>query len=152
MQKQAEELKTRMEQYEQDKLESEGKIKESNENLKKLLAQSKEEKAKLAQTVQSKVLYSQFAREAEKLGCIDLKMAYGAIDLNDIEVTNDLEFDQEKLKEKLSVLTREKSFLFQKNVNMPNDMIPGKGSSAKSLDKMTPEELKQRYQELQKNK
>ena len=35
---------------------------------------------------------------------------------------------------------------------MPNDLIPGKDSKAKSLEQMTPEELMKHYTELQKQK
>ena len=91
------ELKQRLEQIEQEKLESDGKIKEANENLKKLLENAKNEKTQLAKKVSERVLFQQFAREAEKLGCVDVKLAYGAADLSSIDVSEDLEFDSKKL-------------------------------------------------------
>lgn len=114
----------KLEQLEQANLEADGKLKELNENLKKALGTAKQEKAELAKTVTNKVLFQQFAREAEKLGCLNVKMAYSAVDLSDIDVSQDLELDEIKLKDKLSGFAKENGFLFQNGYKKPNDMNP----------------------------
>lgn len=138
------EVRGKLELYEQEKLEAEGKVKELNENLKKALGTAKQEKAELAKTVTNKVLFQQFAREAEKLGCLNVKMAYSAVDLSDIDVSQDLELDEVKLKEKLSVFAKENGFLFQNGYKKPNDLNPkvvdGKGSV--DLSEMKIDDLK----------
>lgn len=140
-QSEATELKARLDQYEQEKLETDGKLKEALDNSKKLNEQLKSEKATLAKTVTDKVLFSQFAREAEKLGCQDVKLAYSACDLSDVDVTQDLELDQKKLAEKLSSLAKDKSFLFKKDFKMPNDLTPGGTITSKPLSELTNAEL-----------
>ncbi len=141
VQKQFDEMRSRIEQYEQEKLESEGKLKELNDNLKKQLAKSNDEKAQLAKTVQDKVIFSQFARKAQELGCVDVKLAYQATDLSDIDVTSDLELDDVKLTEKLNALTKDKHFLFKKEVSKPNDLIPNAQKAVTDLSKLSEEEL-----------
>lgn len=137
-----EELNQRLEQYEQEKLEAEGKLKESNENLKALLAKSKLREKELAQTVQSKVIRRQFLSEAEKLGCLDADLAFQALDLSDIDVNDEFELDQAKLTEKLTDLTKNKSYLFKKEVQTPNHVTPSNGGGAVNLSDLSDAELK----------
>lgn len=141
VQKEHEELRARLDQYEQDKLEAEGKLKELNEKLKTQLSKSNEEKAALAKTVQEKVIKSQFARKAQELGCVDINLAYQAIDLSDVDVTNDLELDETKLTEKLNTLTKEKHFLFKKEVSQPNDLIPNSQKPITDMSKLSEDQL-----------
>ena len=137
-------FRSKLADYEQKQLEADGKLKEANENLKKQLETSKTEKAALAKTVTDKVIYQQFAREAEKLGCVDVKMAYGAVDLADVDVTQDLELDTKKLQEKLADLAKNKSFLFGKKTPAPKDLNVSvtEGQKSKSLSELSENELK----------
>lgn len=140
------ELKNKLQVYEQEKLETDGKLKEANENLKKTLAESKQKNADLAKTVTNKVLFQQFAREAEKLGCVDVKLAYSAVNLDDVDVTEELELDTKKLQEKLSNLSKEKAFLFNKQIKETKDLnvkvTDGDGSKSKDLSELDEKQLK----------
>lgn len=138
------EYRTKLEQYEQEKLEADGKLKEANENLKKLLESAKNEKTELAKKVSDRVLFQQFAREAEKLGCVDVKMAYSALDISDVDVSADLEFDTKKLNEKLNNLAKEKSFLFKSDFKKPNDINPKvvNGNDKVDLSSLNQDQLK----------
>lgn len=139
------EYKSKLEQYEQEKLEADGKLKEANENLKKLLDSAKNEKTELAKKVSDRVLFQQFAREAEKLGCVDVKMAYSALDISDVDVSADLEFDVKKLNEKLNGLAKEKSFLFKSDFKKPNDINPkviGGADDKSDLSSLNRDQLK----------
>lgn len=150
-QSEAAELKAKLDQYEQEKLENDGKLTEALANSKKLNEALKLEKATLAKTVTDKVLYAQFASAAEKLGCQDVKLAYSAVDLSDVDVTQDLELDQKKLQEKLSTLAKEKSFLFKTNFKMPADMTPGTNLHQKPLSELTDAEILQQLSIVSKS-
>ena len=142
LQKNFESINSRLEQYETEKLEAEGKIKELNEKLKLDKKALIEKTQNLTKTVQDKVLYSQFATKATALGCQDVKLAYQAIDLSDVDVTSDLEFDSVKLDEKLSSLTKEKPFLFKSQVQTPNNLIPSNNKGLPSdLSKLSNSDL-----------
>jgi hypothetical protein len=139
-----EELKTKLADYEQAKLAADGKLQAANDNLKKTLAESKLKNETLAKTVTDKVLFQQFAREAEKLGCLDVKLAYSAIDLKDVDVTTDLELDTKKLQEKIAALSKDKGFLFKKSAQETKDLNLNvvNGLEANNLSDLTEAQLK----------
>lgn len=145
-QKKAEADEARLAEYEQSKLEAEGKLKEALDNQKKMTLDSQSKYTTLFQTVASKTMKQQFLRKAENLGCVDPDLAYLATDFSDIEISKDLEFDEQKLSEKIEMLAKQKPLLFKKDVKMPNDLTPnssGAQGGKASLKKMTDEELKQ---------
>lgn len=138
------EAKAKLEEYEQAKLEAEGKLKEANENLKKMLAQAKEEKVSLFKNVATKSVRQQFFREAEKLGCNDPELAMKAVSLDDLEITEDFEFDGSKLQSKIQELTKTKPFLFKKDFKLPPDVTPNAGKMpTKNLSEMSEAEIKE---------
>lgn len=144
-QKAKEESDARIAEYEQQKLEAEGKVKEALENQKKMTLESNSKYQTLFQTVAAKTMKQQFLRKAESLGCVDPDLAYLATDFSDIEISKELEFDEQKLSEKIELLAKQKPLLFKKDVKMPNDLTPSSSasSSKNSLKKMSDEELKQ---------
>lgn len=143
------ETKAKLEEYEQAKLEAEGKLKEANENLKKMLSQSKTEKVELFKKVADKSVRQQFFREAEKLGCADPELAMKAVNFDDLEITEDFEFDSQKLSGKIQELTKTKPFLFKKDFKIPQDITPSnKPAPQKSFKDMTPSELIEEYKKL----
>jgi len=144
-QKANEEAAAKLADYEQGKLEAEGKLKEALDNQKKMTLDSQSQYKTLFQQVASKTMKQQFMRKAESLGCIDPDLAYLATDFSDIEISKELEFDEQKLSEKIENLAKQKPVLFRKDVKLPNDLTPSSGASStkQSLKKMTDEELKQ---------
>jgi len=144
------EAKVKLEEYEQAKLEAEGKLKEANENLKKLLSKEKQDKAELFKNVASKTVKHQFQRAAEKLGCVDPETAMKVVNFDDLEITEDFEFDNTKLEAKLQDLTKSKPFLFKKDFKLPADVTPGSSSKipSKSLSDMSESELKEIWKSI----
>jgi hypothetical protein len=135
--------KTKLEEYEQAKLEAEGKLKEALDNAKQLNAKLKTDKLDLFKKVADKTIRSQVFRKAEKLGSNDLEMTMMALKLDDLEITEDFEFDEKKLDEKLQALTKEKPFLFKKDFQLAPDLIPsGNASPTKALSDLSEAELK----------
>lgn len=116
--------KAKLVEYEQAKLEAEGKLKEALDNQKKQTIEAKDQFKNLFETVSTKVLKQQFYREAEKLGCVDAELAYLATSFDGVEFTKDLEFDHSVLANKLQDLAKAKPMLFKKDVKMPNDLTP----------------------------
>lgn len=150
LQKEHEEMKMKLDLYEQEKLEAEGKIKEANENLKKRVQESDERFKDLFKKVTLKSFKSEFHREAEKLGCVDAELAYMACDFSDIEVTEDIEFNKESISKKVESLSKAKPHLFRKDVKLPNDMTPSSqgGFQQKSLSDMSEKELKELWKTI----
>lgn len=139
------ETRLKLEEYEQAKLEAEGKLQEALDNAKKIASSEREKGIKIFKTASEKAIRSQFLREADALGCIDANMAMGACDFSNVELTEDFEFDPKQVKAELQRLTKEKPFLFKKDFTLPPDVTPN-GNSATgetSLKDMKPDQLKQ---------
>lgn len=149
LQTETQEIKTKLDEYEQGKLEAEGKLKEALENAKQLNTKLKTDKVELFKKVADKAIRSQFFRKAEKLGCHDPEVAMKALSFDDLEITEDFEFDENKLEEKLQVLTKEKPYLFKKDVKLPADVTPtNKNAPEKSFADMSTQELLNKYKEI----
>lgn len=143
------EARARLEEYEQGKLEAEGKLKEALENQKKLTQQFKDKNLEIVKTVTNKAVRSQFLREAEKLGCIDSDIAIKAVSFEDLEVTEDFEFDNQKLVAKIQELTKSKPYLFKKDFKLVADITPNNSPAPeKSLSEMSQDELIKKYKEI----
>ncbi len=137
------EVKAYRDQLEAEKLQAEGKWKELAENNKKLADEFKVKNLNIVKTVSEKAIRSQFLREAEKLGCVDAEIAMKACSFDDLEVTEDFEFDSQKLVTKIQELTKSKPYLFKKDFKMPQELNPSNGSiSQKSLSELTEQEIK----------
>lgn len=141
--------RSKLEEYEQAKLELDGKLKEALENAKQLNVKLKTEKMEMFKKVADKTVRSQFFRKAEKLGCNDPELAMKAMNFEDLEITEDFEFDEKKLEEKLQALTKEKPFLFKKDIKLPGDITPtNKAAPSKPVSEMSTDELLKQYKEL----
>lgn len=150
LQKDYEDMKARLDAIENEKLEKEGDFKKHNETLKSQLKEQKEKFGQFSKKVSERVIKTQFAREAEKLGCVDADTAFKVCDIQDIELDDNFEFDSKSLSEKLQGLMKEKPFLFNKDVSKPRDQVPSnKGPGGKDFSQMSTEEL---YKELAKIK
>ena len=138
------EMKAYKDQLEAEKLQAEGKWKELAENNKKLADEFKSKNLSIVKNVSEKAIRSQFMREAEKLGCLDAEIAMKACSFDDLEVTEDFEFDNQKLVGKIQELTKSKPFLFKKDFKMVQDMIPSNNQiSTKPLTDLSENELKE---------
>lgn len=146
IQKERDELKARLDELENERLEKEGDFKKQNETLKAQLKEQKDKFSGFSQKVSEKVVKAQFAREAEKLGCIDADLAFQVCDISDLDLSENFEFDPKVLSEKIQGIMKAKPHLFKKEVNRPRDKNPSnKGPSGKSFAEMTTAEL---YSEL----
>ena len=138
------EMKAYKDQLEAEKLQAEGKWKELAENNKKLADDFKSKNLNIVKNVSEKAIRSQFMREAEKLGCVDAEIAMKACSFDDLEVTEDFEFDNQKLVGKIQELTKSKPYLFKKDFKMVQDINPSNNSiSTKSLMDLSENELKE---------
>lgn len=138
------EMKAYKDQLEAEKLQAEGKWKELAENNKKLADEFKSKNLNIVKNVSEKAIRSQFMREAEKLGCVDAEIAMKACSFDDLEVTEDFEFDNQKLIGKIQELTKSKPYLFKKDFKMVQDINPSNNSiSTKSLTDLSENELKE---------
>jgi hypothetical protein len=138
------EMKAKIDLIEQEKLAAEGKWRELAEARQKEAADFKAKNLSMIKTVSEKTIRSQFVREAEKLGCLDADMALKACSFDDLEITEDFEFDPKKLQTKIQELTKTKPYLFKSDVKVPNNLNPNNGGgSSKPLSDLTDSELKQ---------
>lgn len=138
------EMKAYKDQLEAEKLQAEGKWKELAENNKKLADEFKSKNLSIVKNVSEKAIRSQFMREAEKLGCLDAEIAMKACSFDDLEVTEDFEFDNQKLVGKIQELTKSKPYLFKKDFKMVQDINPSsKSISTKPLTDLSENELKE---------
>jgi hypothetical protein len=137
-------LQTKLDDYEQAKLEAEGKLKEALDNQKKLTEKFKTDNVEIIKRVGSKAAKSQFAREAEKLGCIDVEAAFQLTDFSDLEMDAEFEYDQKKLIEKIQEQTKSKAYFYKKDFTLAKDLIPSSGSApSKDLSQLSEVELKE---------
>jgi hypothetical protein len=144
LQSEMSEMKAYKDQLEAEKLQAEGKWKELAENNKKLADDFKSKNLNIVKNVSEKAIRSQFMREAEKLGCVDAEIAMKACSFDDLEVTEDFEFDNQKLVGKIQELTKTKPYLFKKDFKMVQDINPSsKSISTKSLTDLSENELKE---------
>lgn len=144
LQSEMSEMKAYKDQLEAEKLQAEGKWKELAENNKKLADDFKSKNLSIVKNVSEKAIRSQFMREAEKLGCVDAEIAMKACSFDDLEVTEDFEFDNQKLVGKIQELTKTKPYLFKKDFKMVQDINPSsKSISTKSLTDLSENELKE---------
>lgn len=138
------ELQGRLDEYEQAKLEAEGKLKEALDNQKKLTEKFKNDNVEIIKRVGSKAAKSQFTREVEKLGCIDSDAAFMMTDFSDLEMDAEFEYDKTKLVDKIQGLTKSKAYLFKKDFVLPNDINPSVGkSTGLDLSKLSESEIKE---------
>ena len=144
LQSEMSEMKAYKDQLEAEKLQAEGKWKELAENNKKLADEFKSKNLNIVKNVSEKAIRSQFMREAEKLGCVDAEIAMKACSFDDLEVTEDFEFDNQKLIGKIQELTKSKPYLFKKDFKMVQDINPSNNSiSTKPLTDLSENELKE---------
>lgn len=144
LQSEMSEMKAYKDQLEAEKLQAEGKWKELAENNKKLADEFKSKNLNIVKNVSEKAIRSQFMREAEKLGCVDAEIAMKACSFDDLEVTEDFEFDNQKLVGKIQELTKSKPYLFKKDFKMVQDINPSNSSiPTKSLTDLSENELKE---------
>ena len=138
--------KAKLEEYEQAKLEAEGKLQQALENQKKIAQAEKEKGIKIFKTASEKAIRSQFLRKAEALGCVDADMAMKACDFSELQLTEDFEFDDKQLDSKIQELTKSKPYLFKKEFTLPPDVTPGGQTPAnKSINDLSIDELKARW-------
>lgn len=134
-------MNERLDSIEAEKLELQGDLKKQNERLKEQLKESKDKHLGTVKKVAEKVIKQQFMREAEKLGCVDAEAAFKLISTDDINITEDFEFDSKALSTKLETFTKEKPFMFKKAADAPRDGIPaGGGLVDKPVSEMTTDE------------
>lgn len=144
LQSEMSEMKAYKDQLEAEKLQAEGKWKELAETNKKLADEFKNKNLNIVKNVSEKAIRSQFMREAEKLGCVDAEIAMKACSFDDLEVTEDFEFDNQKLVGKIQELTKSKPYLFKKDFKMVQDINPSNNSiSTKPLTDLSENELKE---------
>ena len=144
LQSEMSEMKAYKDQLQAEKLQAEGKWKELAENNKKLADDFKSKNLNIVKNVSEKAIRSQFMREAEKLGCVDAEIAMKACSFDDLEVTEDFEFDNQKLVGKIQELTKSKPYLFKKDFKMVQDINPSNNSiSTKPLTDLSENELKE---------
>jgi hypothetical protein len=139
------ETRLKLEEYEQAKLEAEGKLQEALDNAKKIASSEREKGIKIFKTASEKAIRSQFLRLADSLGCVDSDLAMKSCDFSSLELTEDFEFDPKQVEAQLQKLTKDKPYLFKKDFKLPPDVTPN-GNSATgdmSLKDMKPDQLKQ---------
>jgi len=135
--------KAKLEEYEQAKLEAEGKLQQALDNAKKTALSEKEKGMKIFKTASEKAIRSQFLRIADTLGCVDSDLAMKSCDFSALELTEDFEFDPKQVEAQLQKLTKDKPYLFKKDFKLPPDVTPN-GNSANgesSLKSMKPDQL-----------
>lgn len=138
------EMKAKFEAIEQEKLESQGKLKELNESLKKQLIESENKFKGTVQKFGSKMLKTSFEQEAHKAGCVDPDALYKLVDFENVEIGEDFSFNGDQLKTLISDAQKQRAYLFKKDAAAAKDVTPNnKQQTAVGTDiyKMKPEDL-----------
>jgi hypothetical protein len=148
-QAQAAENKAKLDQYEQEKLESEGKLKEALEAMKVKNAELQNNNVSLVKGVVEANTKSQYQRVLDKLGCVDAEAAIALTKFDDLEVVDGFKFEESKLEAKAQELVKAKGYLFKKDFKLPKDIQPNSASvPEKSFKDMSTAELISQYKQI----
>lgn len=142
-------LEEKLNSLENEKLEAEGDKDKLIESLKNQLKDSRDKLTTKQKTYADKALRSQIELKAKEFGCIDTDVLYKTMDLDKLTidlVNDDLQVDQDGLKDQLESLRKDKSYLFSASAPKIRDGNPVKETIAdtkeKSFADMSLDELK----------
>lgn len=137
------EFESKLKLIEDEKLESQGKLKELNDNLKKQLSEKDMKLKSVFNEFAHKTVKSKFEAEAAKLGCIKPDALYKLVDMNNVEITDDFGINEEQFKQMMVEAQKEHSYLFKKEVGTVKDGTPSAGKpdantglKGKSIDEL----------------
>ena len=72
-----------------------------------------------------------------------------AVSFEDLDITEDFEFDETKVDLKIQELTKSKPHLFKKDLKLPPDVTPGQTTTeGKSFKDMNLKELQEAYKKV----
>lgn len=144
-----EELRKKVSEFENQKLQTEGKQTELIDSLKKQLFEKEQKLHKATLQYAQNAMFSAIKTEAVKQGCVDPEALIKLADLNSLDVDAEtFTVSQEGLTTLVSQMAAEKSYLFKKQVAGVKDANPGTSTdkpvkmNAANLSKMNGNDLK----------
>lgn len=145
--KEAQALKDRLAELEQNEQMRQGKHEETIASLRAELDKAKKSERGVFQKFAIRSLSAQVKEEAMKHGCVDPDAVMKLVDLSELEVDGDtFEADKEKIAEMISDLKSKKAYLFNKPAPKINGALPNgdrikEGSKMPDFKKMTAPEI-----------
>ncbi len=144
-----EEIKSKFDELENNRLASEGK----KDDLLKKLQENLSEKEKALKTMQAKYAYNVVTNQvktfAEKAGCLNADHLLKLGDLSTLEVDENFNVPQDGIKGFIESLQKEAPYLFKKDAPNINDKKPTANvTTKKPLDQMTKEEILEELKKL----
>lgn len=140
-------LQAKLEQFEQEKMQSEGKKDELIQKLKKQVDEFKNGLQDKTRKYADRMIKSQLKAEAAKAGCIDPDALIQIANLESLEVSDDFDVSEDSVKGLLKDMQKAKPYLFQKEQPSIKDGSPNPKGGGKTVDKpiakMTIEERKE---------
>lgn len=138
------ELKSRVDDFENEKLKTEGKKDEMIQKLQTKLKEIESTTKKAATSFAHRLVAKEVEAEAAKRGCIKPQALIKLADLSGIDIDDDFNVDSSSVKALLDKMQKENDFLFKKDPVPPKDGMPSsKGSKPKAIHEMTSEERRQ---------
>ena len=124
------ELKAQLDAISQKELESQGKFKEMNDQLKKQVAEKDSKLKNMFQEFGTKTLKGSFQAEAKTAGCVDPDALYKLVDLSTVEISDDFSFNSDQLKTLITESQKSRPYLFKKDVVNHKDATPNGGNNS----------------------
>ena len=137
------ELQTKLEQYEKEKLEAQGKFQEVAANERKRAAELEKRLLDTEARFAYQTVSSQVEAEAARMGVVDADALLKLTDLTQITIDEHFKADPNSVKRVLEDIAKQRPYLFQRNAAQPKDAAPRGGQAApaqKSVKDMTPDE------------
>jgi len=147
-------LQAKLQEYEDQKLQSEGQKDQLIENLKKQLGETKDKFRKVVGTFGHKSLVEAFKTEALKAGCQDvyLDKLVKLTELPADAIDDEFNTDQDRLKEIVEMAKKENSIFFTQAKPAPKTGTPtGKVDTERDLSKLSVDEKARMFAEALMN-
>jgi hypothetical protein len=149
------ELKARLDLFDKERLESQGKFQEVAAKEKERADRAEQLAKEAAKKFGWKLVEGAVAGEAAKFGCVDPAALLALAPVNEIGVDEDFNIDATSVKAVIEKMAKEKPYLFAKTALNAKDLPPGSGKEtfkAKSVKEMTIAEKKSYLESLMTKK
>lgn len=137
-----EEMRAKLESFENAQLQEQGKYKEA---LAKMQDEQRRKDAEFAQRIKAistKVTKNQVASFASKLGAVNTDDVYTLLNIDQFELDDDFTIKEDDLQRALSEMQKNRPYLFKKEATSPRDLnqsLMAQGSNQKSMPKTSEE-------------
>jgi len=136
LKKRVEDAEGKLSKYQEDKLEQEGKFKESSEFYKKKATELEEQLKSVNSSYGYKVVTSQVNTIAAEMGCVDKEALISLAPINDLydDIDEDFNVKIEAIKGMLDMMQQKRPWLFEKRAPKMHVGVPAKPNVAEGME------------------